>query len=237
MDGRVRAVMRVTWHTLEERGRSEIDDVFASSAEELRAGASRPPWPHRPCFCRSQPHWAKSRRNIEDGVHVLERRVEACPIAQIANRDLCRACFLTMSPCFALGASPQIFTPLFASAGATRPANLSAPPAAGIVAVPMACFLINMIPGYGRLVCSRTFESLRLIHNFSMELTSELAMNPHEDSVPFGPCEPTIFGVGTRFELLQKSRLTTGRVRIGRPVISQFSAPIEKIELSNRVRA
>ena len=42
---------------------------------------------------------------------------------------------------------------------------------------------------------------------------------------------------GTRFELLQKSRLTTGRVRIGRPVISQFSAPIEKIELSNRVRA
>ena len=65
----------------------------------------------------------------------------------------------------------------------------------GILAVPMACFLINMIPGYSRLACSRTFESLRLVHNFSMELTSELAMNPHEDSVPFGPCEPIIFGV------------------------------------------
>ena len=53
----------------------------------------------------------------------------------------------------------------------------------------------NMIPGYSRLVCSRTLESLRLVHSFSMELTSELAMNPHEDSVPFGPCEPIIFGV------------------------------------------
>jgi hypothetical protein len=34
-----------------------------------------------------------------------------------------------------------------------------------------------------------------LVHNFSLELTSELAMNPHEDSVPFEPCEPIIFSV------------------------------------------
>jgi hypothetical protein len=76
--------------------------------------------------------------------------------------------------------------------------DISAQPA-GIVAVPMACFLINMIPGYSRLVCSRTFESLRLVHNFSVALTSELAMNPHEDSVPFGSREPIIFGVRNPF--------------------------------------
>ena len=29
----------------------------------------------------------KSRLNIEDGVNVLERRIKACPIAQIANRS------------------------------------------------------------------------------------------------------------------------------------------------------
>jgi hypothetical protein len=59
----------------------------------------------------------------------------------------------------------------------------------------MACFLINMIPGDSRLVYSGTFESLRLVHSFSVELTSELAMNPREDSVPFGTREPIIFGV------------------------------------------
>jgi hypothetical protein len=52
-----------------------------------------------------------------------------------------------------------------------------------------------MIAGYSRLVCSRTFESLRLVHNFSVEPTSEVAMNPHEGSVPFGSREPISFGV------------------------------------------
>src|ERR1700685_1357691 len=78
-------------------------------------------------------------------------------------------------------------------------AEFAAPPTAGILAVSMACFLINMIPGYSRLVCSRTFESLRMVHNFSVALTSELAMNPHEDSVPFGSREPIIFGVRNPF--------------------------------------
>ena len=129
-------------------------------------------------------------------------------------------CFRTMSPCFAFGASPRIFTPLFASAGATRPANVPAPPTPGIVALRLACFLINMIPGHNGIVCARTFESLRLVHNFSIEPTSELAMNPHEDSVPFGPYEPLFRCAGSGLNCFRNRGLQRGGCGSGGDTVS-----------------
>ena len=65
-----------------------------------------------------------------------------------------------------------------------------------------------MMPGH-----SRTLESLRLVRNFSMELTSELAMNPQEDSVPFGPREPIISGVWNPVRTASEiEAATSGRV-------------------------
>ena len=118
---------------------------------------------------------------------------EGREVVQLFRRDTVRVRYVDHD--LALPARPRSsLHALRVSASAARPANVPTPPAAGIVAVPMACFLINMIAGYSRLVCSRTFESLRLVHNFSVKLTSERAMNLHEDSVPFGTHEPIGFG-------------------------------------------
>jgi hypothetical protein len=118
---------------------------------------------------------------------------EGREVVQLFRRDTVRVRYVDHD--LALPARPRSsLHALRVSAGAARPAHLPAPPTAGIDAVLMACFLINMIPGYSRRVCSRTFESLRLVHNVNVELTSELAMNLHEDSVPFGTHEPISFG-------------------------------------------
>jgi hypothetical protein len=92
-----------------------------------------------------------------------------------------------------------------------------APPTPGIVAVPTACFLIDMISGYNRLVCSRTFESVRLIHNFSMEPTSSLARIRMKTLFLLAHVNRLFSVCGTRFELLQKSSLQRGGCRSGGP--------------------
>ena len=112
-----------------------------------------------------------------------------------SNRQSLRPVSVRCRPASGSGPARGLHSTLCMSALGARPANVPSPPGAGIVAVPMACFLINMIPADSRLVCSSTFESLRSFHNFSVELTSELAMNSPDDSVPFGTREPIIFGV------------------------------------------
>ena len=153
--------------------------------------------------CRGEQHVRNARSNCkyarQTSLSVASRLAPSrkSPIAISAP------CFRTMSPRFAFGARPRSsLHALRVSASAARPANLPAPPAAGIVSVPMACFLINMIA------------------DCSVELNSEVAMNPHEGSVPFGSREPISFGVRNgrsccRPDIASASALSTKRPESG----------------------
>jgi hypothetical protein len=138
----------------------------------------------------------RSRSEIDDAP-VPARRIKAGPMGQTANRNLFPAMFPYDAALLRVRSQPANFHSTLCERWCGETGEFARPAYGG-----------DRRRLYG--LFSRTFESLRFVHNFSMEPTSELAMNPHEDSVPFGSCEPIIFGGGTRFEPLRKSRLQAG---------------------------
>jgi hypothetical protein len=160
--------------------------------------------------------WLTGDAPRKAGVHVLERRIKACPIAQIANRNLCRAVFPYDAALLRVRSQPANIHSTLCERWCNETGEFARPAYGGDRRCLYRLFSHKYDFRLQQDSCAPgRSESLRSVHNFSRELTSELAMNPHEDSVPFGSCEPIIFGGGTRLELLQKSRLQAGGCRSG----------------------